>query len=72
MESQEVDIKSMREDMNNMFEVLWKAKQNNGSRQDKTILDENRNITFFEDYADGQSIKTRSVSFPIDSVKIGE
>ncbi|MFY9871626.1 MAG: hypothetical protein WAK17_18070 [Candidatus Nitrosopolaris sp.] len=43
-----------------------------GVGKDKTILDENRNITFFEDYADGQSIKTRSVSFPIDSVKIGE
>jgi hypothetical protein len=30
------------------------------------------NTTFYEEYADGQSTKTRSVSVPIDSVKIDE
>jgi predicted nuclease with TOPRIM domain len=29
--SLEDDIKSMREDMKNMFEVIWKAKQNDGT-----------------------------------------
>jgi hypothetical protein len=49
--SMEDDIKSMREDTKNMFDVLWKAKQNDGRvGKDKTILDENRNITFYEDY----------------------
>jgi hypothetical protein len=68
--SLEDDIKSMREDMKNMFEVLRKAKQNDGRvGKDKTVLDENRRITFYEDYADGQ---TRSVSIPIDSVKVDE
>jgi len=38
----------------------------------RTISDENRHITFCEDYADGQFTKTRSVSFSIDSVKIDE
>jgi len=50
-----------------MFEVLWKAKQNDGRvGKDKTILDEN---TFYGDYTDGQSTKTRSISVPIDGVE---
>jgi hypothetical protein len=66
MESQEDDIKSMCEDMKNMFEVLWTVKHNDGRvGKDKTILDEKRNITFYEDYADGPN---HSVSVPIDSV----
>jgi hypothetical protein len=65
----------MREYMNNIFEAIWKAKQNDGrvgKDKNKTILDENRNITFYEDYTGdgGQSTKTRSVSVPIDSVEI--
>jgi hypothetical protein len=53
--------------------VLRIAKQNDGRiGKDKTISDENRHITFYEDYADGQSTKTRSVSIPIDGVKIDE
>jgi len=37
MRSLEDDIKSMREDMKNMFEILWKAKQNDGrARFDRT------------------------------------
>jgi hypothetical protein len=68
IQSLEDDIKSMREDMKNIFEVLRIAKQNDGRiGKDATILDENRHITFYEDYANGQ---TRSVSIPIDSVKI--
>jgi hypothetical protein len=39
-----------------LFEVLWKAKQNDDRvGNEKTILDENRHITFYEDYTDGQS-----------------
>jgi len=38
--------------------------------RDRTILDENRHVTFHEDYTDGQSTKTRSVSILIDGVKI--
>jgi integrase len=68
MRSLEDDVRSMREDIKNMFEVLWTAKLNDGRvGKDRTILDENRHITFYEDYADGQ---TRSVSVPIDSVKV--
>jgi len=68
IQSLEDDIKSMREDMKNIFEVLRIAKQNDGRiGKDAMILDENRHITFYEDYANGQ---TRSVSIPIDSVKI--
>jgi hypothetical protein len=47
-----------------MFQVLWTAKLNDGTVG--KVLDENRNITLYEDYADGQ---TRSVSVPIDSVE---
>lgn len=48
MRSLEDDIKSMREDVKNIFDVLWTAKQNDGRvgrDMDKTILDENRHIT---------------------------
>jgi hypothetical protein len=48
----EDDIKSMREDIN---KVPWKAKQNDGRvGKDETIF-ENGHVTFYEDYADGQS-----------------
>lgn len=55
--------------MKNIFEVLRIAKQNDGRIGKDAILDENRHITFYEDYANGQ---TRSVSIPIDNVKIDE
>jgi hypothetical protein len=49
MRSLENDIKSMREDMKNMFEVLWTAKHNDGRvGKDRTILDENMHITFYD------------------------
>ena len=64
------NIRSMQKDMKNVFEVLRVVKRNDGRvGADKTVLDENRHITFYEDYVDGQ---TRSVSVPIDSVKIDE
>jgi integrase len=62
------DIKAMRADMKNRFEVLRIAKQNDGRiGKDRTMLDENRNISFCEDYEDG---RTRVVKIPIDSVQI--
>ena len=74
VESQTQDMTTMREDMNNiMFEVLWKVKQNDGRvGNDRTVLDENRHFTIYEDYTDGRSTKSRSVSIPIDGVKIDE
>jgi hypothetical protein len=60
----------MREDMKNMFEVLRIAKQNDGRiGKDRTMLDEDRNISFYEDYEGGQ---TRVVKVPIDGVQIEE
>jgi hypothetical protein len=38
--------------------------------KDRTTLYENRHITFYENYIDGESTKTRSVSVQIDNVKI--
>ena len=39
LQAREDDIKSIREDMKNMFELLWKAKQNDGRvGKDKAIL----------------------------------
>jgi hypothetical protein len=62
-------MKSMQEDIKNMFEVVRMAKQNNGMiGGGRTILDENRHITFY----DGSEGKIRSVSIPIDSVKIDQ
>ena len=62
------DIKAMRADMKNIFEVLRIAKQNDGRiGKDRTMLDEDRNISFCEDYEDGG---TRVVKIPIDSVQI--
>ena len=62
MESQEDDIKSMRQDMKNMFEVLRIVKQNDGRiGKDRTMLDEDHNISFCEDYEGGQ---TRVVKIP--------
>jgi hypothetical protein len=56
-------LKESSHTFSGLFEVLLKAKQNDGRvGNEKTILDENRHITFYEDYADGQ---TRSVE--IDS-----
>ena len=50
--------------------MLRIAKHNDGRiGTDATMLDENRHITFYEDFADGQ---TRGVSIPIDSIKIDD
>ena len=68
--SLEDDLKSMREDMKNMFEVLRMAKQNDGRiGKGRTMLDEDRNISFCEAYEGGQ---TRVVKIPIDGVQIEE
>jgi hypothetical protein len=59
----------MLEDMKNIFKVLRIAKQNDGRiGKDRTILDENRHIISMK--TNGQSTTGRSVSVPIDSVKI--
>lgn len=69
IQSLEEDVKSIREDMKNMFEVLSIAKQNDGRIwKDRTMLDEDRNISFCEDYEGGQT----RVKIPIDSVQIEE
>jgi hypothetical protein len=60
----------MQEDMKNIFEVLRIARQNDGRiGKDRTMLDEDRNVSFCEDYEGGQ---TRVLKIPIDGVKIEE
>jgi|SRR5215469_11298291 len=45
------NVKSIKEDMQDIFEVLRIVKRNDGRvGSDKTVLDENRNITFYQDY----------------------
>src|SRR5947209_20021026 len=45
------NIRPMQQDMNGVFEVLRIVKRNDGRvGTDKTVLDENRNITFYQDY----------------------
>lgn len=62
------DMNAMRDDMRNIFEVLKIAKQNDGRiGKNNTMLDEDRNISFCEDYEDGI---TRVVKIPIDRVQI--
>src|SRR5262249_30256714 len=73
-ESQEDDIKSMREDMKNVFEVLRVVKRNGGEvGPHKHWLDENRNITFYQDYENAYGLhETVGVKIPIDEVEVEE
>ena len=48
----------MREDMNDIFEVLKVVKRNGGRVcKEKTVLDENRNITFYQDYENARGLR---------------
>ena len=68
------DIRSMQEDMKNIFEVLRVVKRNGGRvGTDKTVLDENRNITFYQDYENAHGLRqTVGVKIPIDAVEVEE
>jgi hypothetical protein len=64
------ELSSMRSEMNDVLEVLKIAKSKNGMiGKNRTMLDEDRNISFCEDYEDG---RTRVVKIPIDGVQIEE
>jgi integrase len=68
--SMKEELSSMRAEMNDVLEVLKIAKSKNGMiGKNRTMLDEDRNISFCEDYEDGQ---TRVVKIPIDRVQIEE
>jgi hypothetical protein len=64
----------MQEDMQDIFEVLRVVKRNDGRvGTDKTVLDENRNITFYQDYENAQGLRqTVGVKIPIDAVEVEE
>ena len=68
------NVRSMQEDMKNVFEVLRVVKRNDGRvGTDKTVLDENRNITFYQDYENAQGLRqTVGVKIPIDAVEVEE
>jgi len=68
------NIKSMREDMNDVFEVLRVVKRNGGRvGTDKTVLDENRNFTIYQDYENAHGLRqTVGVKIPIDTVEVEE
>jgi integrase len=68
------NIKSMQEDMQDIFEVLRVVKRNGGRvGTDKTVLDENRNITFYQDYENAHGLhQTVGVKIPIDAVEVEE
>jgi len=64
------ELSSMRSEIKDVLEVLKIAKSKNGIiGKDGTMLDEERNISFCEDYEGGQ---TRVVKIPIDGVQIEE
>jgi integrase len=64
------DMDSMRDDMNNIFEILKIAKRNNGRLgKDRTMLDENGRITF--GYLDNTN-KIIEVHVPLDQTEIHE
>jgi hypothetical protein len=68
------NVKSMQEDMQDIFEVLRVVKRNGGRvGTDKTVLDENRNITFYQDYENAHGLRqTVGVKIPIDAVEVEE
>jgi hypothetical protein len=63
-------LKHMRDDMNDVLEVLKIAKTKNGKiGNDRTIFDENRRVTFgFVD----KNNRLSEVKIPIDSVEIDD
>jgi hypothetical protein len=60
--------------MKNVFEVLRIVKRNGGKvGMNKTVLDENRNITFYQNYENAQGLRqTVGVKIPIDAVEVEE
>ncbi|PWU80384.1 MAG: hypothetical protein DLM72_12440 [Candidatus Nitrosopolaris wilkensis] len=64
------DLNSMRDDMNNVFEILKIAKRNDGRLgKDRTMLDENGRITF--GYVDNSN-KIIEAKIPLDQTEIHE
>jgi hypothetical protein len=57
-----------------VFEVLKVVKRNGGRvGKDKTVLDENRNITFYQDYENARGLRqTVGVEILIDAVEVEE
>jgi hypothetical protein len=68
------NIRSMQQDMNDVFEVLRIVKRNDGRvGTDKTVLDENRNFTIYQDYENTHGLRqTVGVKIPIDAVEVEE
>ena len=68
------NIRSMQEDMQDIFEVLRVVKRNGGRvGTDKTVLDENRNFTIYQDYENAHGLRqTVGVKIPIDAVEVEE
>ena len=68
------NVKSMQADMQDIFEVLRVVKRNDGRvGMDKTVLDENRNFTIYQDYENAHGLrKTVGVKIPIDAVHVEE
>ena len=62
----------MRQDMNDVFEVRRVVKRNDGRvGTDKTVLDENRNSTFYRDYENAHGLRqTVGVKIPIATVEV--
>ena len=66
------NMRSMQEDMQDIFEVLRVVKRNDGKvGMDKTVLDENRNFTVYQDYENAHGLRqTIDVKIPIDAVEV--
>ena len=60
--------------MHYVFEVLKVVKRNGGRvDKDKIVLDENRNITFYQDYENACGLRqTVGVKIPIDAIEVEE
>ena len=68
--SMKEELSSMRSQMNDVLEVLKIAKSNNGMvGKDRTMLDENRRVTF--GYVDNNN-QIVEVKVPLDGVEIDE
>jgi hypothetical protein len=64
----------MQDDMKNIFEILRDVKRNDGRvGTDKTVLDENRNFTIYQDYENAHGLRqTVGIKIPIDAVEVEE
>jgi hypothetical protein len=70
MRSMKEELTSMRSQMNDILEVLKIAKSHNGMvGKDRTMLDENRRVTF--GYVDNNN-QIVEVKIPLDGVQIDE